>query len=289
MLRLFFLILLSLGLAVTDARTQQVTPVLRYTPPSNAYRSAVAPPEDYSLNGMNASVQVYQFRPFNGDIQSLFQTTLLRDWITPMHQEENVAVPPTFQTVAIPGAELALAATFAENIVGLPKPHFRLVIVAAGQAAIFDVSAGTAQSWQMAVPVVDAMAGTLQVEAERAPPPLGRAAGGAVAGLYVAVASKYMTGLIGSPSYFTNALHYYLFSADGRVYCHYDQLEVPGGNIARFDFDGAERNDPPNSGRYTVDGDKLIIRMGGNAPRTIVTDVPRNGSVTINSYLYKRQ
>ncbi len=288
-MRTFFLILVSLVLSVTDARAQQMTPVLRYTPPSNAYRSAISPPEDYALNGMNASVQVYQFRPFDGDMQSLFQTTLLRDWISPMHQEENVAAPPEYQSFNIPGAELALAASFVENIVGLPKPHFRMVIVAAGQAAIFDVSAGTAQSWQMAIPVVNAMAASLQVEAGRAPPPLGPAAGGAIAGLYRGIKPKYMAGLIGSPSYYINALHFYLFSADGRVYCHYDQLDVPGGNIAWFDFDAAERNDPPNSGRYTVDGGRLIIRTGGNAPQTIVTDVPRDGSVTINSYVYQRQ
>ncbi|MGZ5904019.1 MAG: hypothetical protein ACXWKQ_01615 [Reyranella sp.] len=198
-MRSFFLIIVSLVLAVTDARAQQVTPVLRYTPPSNAYRSAVAPPEDYALNGMNASVQVYPFRPFNGDIQSLFQTTLLRDWITPMHQEENVAAPPTYQNFSIPGAELALAASFVENIVGLPKPHFRMVIVAAGQAAIFDVSAGTAQSWQLAVPIANAMAASLQVEAGRAPPPLGQAAGGAIAGLYMGIRPKYMAGLMAAP------------------------------------------------------------------------------------------
>ena len=61
---------------------------------------------------------------------------------------------------------------------------------------------------------------------------------------------------------------------------------MPGG---KFDFDAAERRDAANSGRYTVDGDKLIIQMGGPAPQTIVTSVPRDGTVTINTVLYKRQ
>lgn len=287
------LVLSALLLALSDAAAQQTLPVLRYTPPSNAYHSAAAgPAEDYSFNGFNASVQVYQFRPFNGDIEKAFRTTLLRDWIVPLHKEENVGAPPTFQTIGVPGAQRALTASFAENIVGLPKPHMRMLIIAGGQAAIVDASAGTAQSWQRAVPALNALAATLRVEAERAPPPLSPAAGNAVAGLYQGFKAKYMAtmnNIIGSGGYYTNALHYYLFSPDGRVYCAYDKLDVPGGNPARFDFDAAERRDASNSGRYTVDGNKLIIHMGGNTAHTIVTAVPRDGMVTIDSIHYKRQ
>ena len=53
------------------------------------------------------------------------------------------------------------------------------------------------------------------------------------------------------------ALHYYLFSAEGRVYRAYDQLEVPGGDISGFDFNAAQRADPVNSGRYTVKGGRF--------------------------------
>jgi hypothetical protein len=98
-----------------------------------------------------------------------------------------------------------------------------------------------------------------------------------------------MNNIIGSTGYYTNALHYLFFSADGRVHCAYDRLEIPDGSLARFDFDAAERNDPTNSGRYTVDGDKLIIWLGGNAPQTIVTDVPRGRTLSINTVLYERQ
>jgi hypothetical protein len=205
-----------------------------------------------------------------------------------MHQEERVGGQPTFQTINVPGAQFALAASFVDSPVGLPKPHTRMLIVAGGQAAIVDASAGTAQSWQSALPALNAMAATLRVEAARAPPPLSPQAGGAVAGLYQGMKQKYMAtmnNIIGH-GYYTNALHYCLFSADGRVYCAYDKLDVPGG---RFDFDAAERRDAANSGRYTVDGGKLIIQMGGAAPQTIVTGVPRDGTVTINTVLYKRQ
>jgi len=40
------------------------------------------------------------------------------------------------------------------------------------EAAIVDASAGTMQSWQQAVPLLNQMAGTLRIEAARAPAPL---------------------------------------------------------------------------------------------------------------------
>ena len=75
--------------------------------------------------------------------------------------------------------------------------------------------------------------------------------------------------------------------ADLRVYHHYDALDVPDGNIAYFDFDAAERNDPRNAGRYLVDGGKLIIHMPGQ--QSINTDAPTNGILTIYGVDYRRQ
>jgi hypothetical protein len=119
---------------VTKAAAQSTVPVLRYTPPANAYQSAMAPPDDYAFNGFDASVQIYPFRPFTGDIQQAFQMTLLRDWIAPQHQEENLGAPPAFGTVAVPGADLTMVANFVENIVGLPRPHTRMLIIVGNQA-----------------------------------------------------------------------------------------------------------------------------------------------------------
>jgi hypothetical protein len=276
---------------VTKAAAQSTVPVLRYTPPANAYQSAMAPPDDYAFNGFDASVQIYPFRPFTGNIQQAFQMTLLRDWIAPQHQEENLGAPPAFGTVAVPGADLTMVANFVENIVGLPRPHTRMLIIVGNQAAIVDASAGTAQGWQAAMPFLTALGDSLRVEVEavHAPAPLTAAAGRAVAGLYKGITSKTMSNPFGVGVYTTRALLFYLFSADGRVYRHYDALDVPGGNIAHFDFDTAERNDRENSGRYTVDGGKLIIRMEGQQPETIVTDTPREGRLTINAVHYERQ
>jgi len=280
-----------LALAGHDASAQDATHVLNYTPPQNVFRQAIDPAEDYSFNGANASVQVYQFRRFQGNIQATFQATLLRDWIAVMHQEENVAGKPTFQKVNIPGADVAITASFAESRVGLARPHLRMLIIAGTDAAIVDASAGTAQSWQQVVPALNQMASTLRVETVRAPATLTSAAGNAVAGLYMGMKPKYtatMQNVTGYASY-QNALHFYLFSADGRVYRAYDQIQVPGGALSRFDFDAAERRDPMNSGRYTIDNGKLLIRMHGSPPETITAGAPRDGKVTINTVTYERQ
>jgi hypothetical protein len=280
-----------MALVAPDARAQDPTHVLNYTPPQNVFRQAIDPAEDYAFNGANASVQVYQFRPFQGNLQQAFQATLLRDWIAVMHQEENVAGKPTFQKVNIPGADVAIAASFAESRVGLARPHLRMLIIAGTDAAIVDASAGTQQSWQQVTPALNQMASSMRVETVRAPAALTSAAGSAVAGLYMGMKPKYtaaMQNVVGYAQY-QNALHFYLFSADGRVYRAYDQLQVPGGTISRFNFDAAERRDPMNSGRYTVDNGKLIIKMRGTPQETIATDAPRGGKVTINTITYERQ
>jgi len=273
-------------LVASSAQPQDAKYVLRYAPPADTFKSAIQA-EDYEFNGTNASVQVYQFRPFNGNIEQQFQRTLLRDWIGPTHQEENVAGKPTFQKVAVPGADYAIAASFNESRVGLARPHNRMLIVKGNEAAIVDASAGTAQGWQMAVARLNQLAGTFKVEGAPAAAPLSIAAGSAIAGLYQGMKPKYvatMQNVTGYASYQT-ALHYYVFSANGRVHRAYDKLEAPGG---RFDFDAAERRDPQNSGRYTVDSGKLVIRMTGeNEP--IVTEAPRNGILTIYSVAYRKQ
>jgi hypothetical protein len=274
-------------LAVAGA-VQAQTHVLRYEPPANVFRSSLGPGESYSFNGANAQVHVYPFRAFGGDIAQAFQRTLLRDWISPMDQEENVAGAPRLQRSAIPGADLVLAASFNESRVGLARPHLRMLIVAGNEATLVDASAGTPQSWQQVVPALNRMAGTMRVEAARAPAPLSAEAARGIAGLYQGIKPKYMAtmvNVIGS-GYYQNALHFYLFSGDGRVYRAYDKLEAPGG---RFDFDAAERRDATNAGRYTVDGGKLVITLNRESPEKIVTEVPKDGRLVIYSIPYQRQ
>lgn len=281
--------LVALVLFAAPAAAAQQLPILRYTPPPNTFRQALATPEDYSFDGFNASVQFYPFKAFTGNIEQTFEATLLRDWISPMHQEESVGGKPTFQRLNVPGAELAIAASFSDMRVGMANPHVRMLIVSHGMAAIVDASAAP-QSWPQAAAALNAMAQTLRVDSTRAPPPLTAGAGRASAGLYQGVKAKYMAPkLLGMPSSYQTALHFYVLSANGRVYRAYDQAPVSASNISSFDFDAAESRDPGNSGRYIVDGDRLLIQMGGPAPETITAPVPQDGKLTINGVLYVRK
>jgi hypothetical protein len=275
-----------------SAIAQQV-PVLHYAPPSDAYKSAINPPEDYSFNQFNASLQVYPFRTFQGNLEQAFRNDLLRQSIDPRHREEN-ANQVQFGTLSVPGADTVITSTFIESRVGLPRPHNRMLIIAGNQAAIVDASAGTTQSWIRAVPALQAVISSLRVDAAPAPPDVSKgpgAAGASVAGLYMGNKAKYMASMInitGHASY-QNALHFYLLSADGRVYRAYDQLNVPDGNPSEFDFDSAAQRDPDNSGRYTVTNGQLYIQLGGQRHETITAPLPIDGMLTISSIHYQRR
>jgi len=273
-------------LAVTHAAAQSTVPVLRYTPPANAIQIGTGLPDDYSFTGFDGSLQIYPFRPFTGNVQEGFQTNLLRHWIAPRYQEQNLGGAPQFMTMSIPGADLVLIATFLET--GYLHVHRRVLIVAGNHAAIIDASAGTQQSFAALSQYLGALGDSLRVETPRAPAALTAAGGRAVAGLYQGMAMKVTVNTIGGGLYNKPALHYYLFSADGRVYRRYDFPPVAATNIASFDFDAAEQVDRSDSGRYTIDNGRLIIRMQDQLP-DIVTDPPKNGVLTINSVAYQRQ
>jgi hypothetical protein len=271
----------------------QTVPVLYYTPPSDAYKSAINPPDDYAFNGFNASLQVYAFRSFHGNLEQEFRSGLLRQAIDGMHREEN-AGQVTFASSSVPGADSVVTATFIETRVGVPRPHKRMLIIAGNQAAIVDASAATIQSWIPAVPAVQAVINSLRVGSAPAPPDVSKspgAAGKSVAGLYMGNKVKYMASMInivGHASY-QNALHFYLFSADGHVYRAYDQLNVPGGDPKQFDFASAAQRDPVNSGRYSVVDGQLYIQMNGEKPEVITAPLPSDGILTINSIHYQRR
>jgi hypothetical protein len=150
--------------ALLAAASAAAQPVLRYDPPPSFYRSAIAPPDDYSAKEFNASVQVYPFRSFNGSVEETFRRNLLRGWIEPRFQEGSLAAPPEIREVKVAGAEAAFTARFVENIgTGLPRQHMRMVIVSGNSAAVVDASAISMEAWQRVLPALNAMAATLNV------------------------------------------------------------------------------------------------------------------------------
>jgi hypothetical protein len=159
--------------ALLAAASAAAQPVLRYEPPPSFYRSAIAPPDDYSAKESNASVQVYPFRSFNGSVEETFRRNLLRGWIEPRFQEGKLAAPAEIREVKVAGAQAAFPARFVENIgTGLPRQHMRMVIVSGNAAAVIDASAISMEAWQRILPALDAMAATLSVSAA-APRPKG--------------------------------------------------------------------------------------------------------------------
>jgi hypothetical protein len=283
--------------AAMPTGAQAPLPELKFQDPPGFYRSASYPPADFTSNEVNASLQVYPFRAFGGDVQQAFSRTLLRELIDPRYQESMVAPGVKLDAIAIPGARIVLRARFNEIVAGQPHERMRMAVVADGGAvAIVDAQAVSLTSWQRVLQLLNVFASTLRVvagtpEADYAASPAG-AAGRAVAGLYMGFARKYTTDLQRGPAYgyYTNALQYYLFSADGRVYRHYDELKVPGNDPARFDFAAAQRVDPVNSGRYTIKGDSIYVRLGTpQQPETFALRLPSGNSIMIGAVNYKRQ
>jgi len=277
---------------------QSGTPRLKYEAPAQLFHSALTPPEVYESTVVNASIHIYRFRPAARDVVPRFQQTLLREWIAPQYQEAQLTGPPSFGALTIAGADVAQVAQFVEALPfgGLPRPRMRILIVSGGAAAIVDAQAISLQAWNAALPSFQSMLATLHVETGSsasvgapAPTPASRA----LAGLYVGMKPKFISAI--GPGFgagsggFVNAPHMYLFSENGRVYRAYDGVQAPGGDISRFDFDEAEVVDPVNSGRYTIEGGQVILRMGERHDETIVVPMPRDGRLTIETVEYRRR
>jgi hypothetical protein len=270
--------------------TEGTLPVLAYNEPADYYRGVGTSPIEYSSSTVNADVQVYPFRTYTGDIAEVFQRTLLRDWIDPRWRESNLAGAPQFFPIRVRGATLALSARFHENIVGTLNERMRSLIVVGELAALVDMSANSTYSWQKVAIPMGAMLDSMRVEWQAAPPSVADGpgpGGGAVAGLYLATKSKYMANPLGGVNgYWKPALHYYVFSADGRVHCCYDF--PPGGNEQawrRFDFNAAQRADPQNTGRYTIKDNQLFIQMA----ESLVGLIRDADHLEIQSVTYERQ
>jgi hypothetical protein len=290
---LFFVLTLGAG---HRSLAQAPLPEITFTDPPGFYRSAIYPPADFSSQEVNASLQMYPFRQFNGEIRQAFARTLLRELIDPRYQETSVAPGARLDSGSYPGADYVLRVRFQDVVVGPPgRERMRFVFVVGTSVAILDAQAATMQSWQHVLPQLNTFLPTVKIGAGTPEPAYGAPAGAAgtrLAGLYQGFASKYMTNLQLGPGYGTyqNALLYYVFSANGRVYRHYDALNVPGNDPARFDFAGAKRADPENSGQYVINGDSVYVRIGTPSnSETFAARLPSGKIIVIKTVQYTRQ
>ncbi len=267
-------------------------PILNYKDPPNFGRGGGKNFAEYYGSDINFTLCVYPFREVQGDPRAAFQQTLLRDWIDVMYREQGVAGSPQFSTNNVPGADGVIEAHFLD---GRQQQHHRILIVAGHWAAIVDMIAPTAFAWQKGYASAALMLQTMQIGHKAAPPSVANGPGpeGArLAGLYQGIRGKTVSNLMLGPGYLgtKTALHFYLLSADGRVYRCYDF--PPGGSEAaahQFDFDGAERQDPGNSGRFAIRGNQLYLKMGGPNADEITTTVSDLNTLQLEGVAYTRK
>jgi hypothetical protein len=283
------------ALLASSAGAQGV-PLLTFTQPPNFYRSASTAPEQYSSQEVDAGMQVYQFRPFQGDFLQAVQRTLFGGWIDPQFREQNVAAQPRLERMNIAGADAAIRMVFPENVVGTLRPHIRYAILSRGAVAIIDMSGNSDYSLQRAWPALTVTLASLRVSTDNGadlpsplPPNEARAAA-AVMGVFMGLRQRYVTdmALVTGSGRYVLAAYYYVFSGDGRVYRRYD-LEVPANDPRRFNFGAAQREDPENSGTYRVQGNQLMLFMGPQGTDRITTTLSEAGAIQIGSVRYERQ
>jgi hypothetical protein len=285
-------LILSGLLLTASAALAQPLPVLQFDPPKGFTGSLGKDPSAHvSMNG-DATINVYPFRPLKGPFAEQFRRTLFKELLVPDAQEVRVVAPPEIlEKVPVAGAEGSMAARFVENRSGAARYRLRLAIHSAGAVALVDYNAAGADAYQRNWPafagLLDSLkvAGKPEAKAEAGAKPA--AARGAVDGLYLASTRRFVMRIGGPPGSgdWEIATRFYLLSTDGRFHRGYGLPSVPGGDIRKFDFAKAEREDGPNTGTYTVKGGKLALRTrSGDAVEGSIAD----GELAIDNMKFKK-
>jgi hypothetical protein len=270
-----------------QGRAAAPVPELRYQIPPDF----VGQPGAGTYIAINADgiVQVYDFRPFPGDLGQEFPRTLLRDWIAPENREERLMAPPLLQTTRLAGADQVFGARFQQSDWGMARERFRLAILASHAVAIVDINIRDASAWQRYQPSILALLSSLAIGAA-APPAVTSSAGSEVRGLWLANKLQFQPNLLGGvgSGSWQMGTEFYLLSDDGRVYRGRRLPSAANGDIRRFDFDAAAREDPANSGRYGVKGNQVIIRLGNAPYETITADLVTPDTLRIYDVSFER-
>ena len=250
-------------LLCTCAALAQPLPLLDFVPPQGFTGSLGKDPSTHVSKNGDAIVTVYPFRRLNGPFAEQFRRTLLREVLQHDSQEARLAGAPEIQALAVPGAEAAMFARFVEDRFGTARYRLRLAIYSAGAVALVDYNANGPQAYQQNWPAVAAVLDSLKVGAakEFAQPGAKPAPRGAD-GLYLGSTRRYVMRIGGAPGSgdWQVAQRFYLLSADGRFHRGYDLPSVPGGDVRRFDYAKAQREDAANTGTFTVSGKRVTLR-----------------------------
>lgn len=253
--------LLGLLLASAPALAQPL-PVLQFDPPQGFTGSLGKDPSAHVSMKGDATLNIYPFRRLSGPFEDQFRRSRLRELLVQDSQEAQLAGPVEIQKLAVPGAEAALFARFAENRFGTTRYRLRLGIYSAGAVALVDYNANGPDAYQRNWPAVASVLDSLKVGAPAASAAPAPAPSGGVPGLYLASTRRFVMRIGGPPGSgdWEIATRFYLLSADGRFHRGYGLPSVPGGDVRTFDYAKAEREDAANTGTYTLKGGRLVLR-----------------------------
>ena len=236
-------------------------PALSYDPPAGWKRGPYSSPVVYTAPGGQAELHVYDFQRYDGDVRARLRQTRLFELIGIEHREDRPLEPAKEGELTVQGAGPVPYVTFAEQRGGVVRYHLRVAIPAPGAVALVDFHALTLDAWKRELTTMDRVFASMRVggaPAAKAAAP--RSAQGA-SGLYLATVRRMVFRATGG-SEWTTSTEFYLLSPEGKVYRGHGLPEVPGGNLARFDYEKARRADPGNSGTYTASGSRVTITVG---------------------------
>jgi len=236
-------------------------PALSYDPPAGWKRGPYNSPVVYTAPGGQAELHVYDFQRYDGDVRARLRQTRLFELIGIEHREDRPLEAPKEGELTVQGAGPVPYVTFAEQRGGVVRYHLRVAIPAPGAVALVDFHALTLDAWKRELTTMDRVFASMRVGGAPAAKAAAPKSAQGASGLYLATVRRMVFRATGG-SEWTTSTEFYLLSPEGKVYRGHGLPEVPGGNLARFDYEKARRADPGNSGTYTASGSRVTITVG---------------------------
>ena len=150
-------------LVATAPVAHSAMPTLRYDKPGGFAGGSGEDVETWIADSLDGVIHVYPFRPFQGDFHNEFRRSLFRERIAAPYREDRLLAATTFKTIAVSGAEVALAASFNNFNGGAPREHLRVAVLSAWRVALIDFSANSPQAFERNWPSVSRLLSSLHV------------------------------------------------------------------------------------------------------------------------------
>jgi hypothetical protein len=277
-----------LGLVLSaGAALAQTPPVLHFDPPKGFTGSLGRDPSAHVSMSGDAVIQVYPFRQLGVPFEPQFRRTLLREQLVHDSQEAKVAGAVEIQALQVAGADAAFFARFAEDRFGTIRYRLRVAVASRGAVAIVDYNANGADAYQRNWPALSAVLDSLRVGGEKPAPARaegpGQKGGASDGGLFLAQSRRFVMRIGGAPGSgdWEVSTRFYLL-ANGRFHRGYG---LPSVQLRNFDFAKAEREDPANTGAYSIKGSKVSFRTrSGDAMEGTVT----SSQLSVESTQFKK-